>query len=181
MIIWILSRVLGATHTRTIENMEKAKKTLDMSTDKCIKKQGLNRKTCCLIYWSIVFSTLSFGCEMRAIKTKYIEVLTDFQRYAARCWQRLRPRSLNSTSMACLGWMDIMDVIKAKKRISIRTIVCIKEYNSIRKIFMERLSKDQFGSSNVHELSPMVQILDICHEFQLIEGVRNTFNGILIG
>ena len=45
---------------------------------------------------------------------------------------------------------------------------------------MERLSEDKLGSSNVHE-SPMVQIPDICHEFQLIEGVRNMFNGILMG
>ena len=100
---------------------------LNMSTAIGIRKGGINISTCNLIYWSFVLPTLCFGCEVWFIKKKDNDILLAFQRYAARRIQRLHPRSLNATITVCLGWMSIVNYIKTRKLISIRTIVSMVE------------------------------------------------------
>ena len=109
--------VKGDTFVRTEEKVSKARKCLNMSTSIGIKRGGINIKTCNVIYWSVVLPTLCFGCEIWFIKQKDIDILLAFQRYAARRVQRLHPRSLNITSVTCLGWMSIINYIKARKLI----------------------------------------------------------------
>ena len=93
-----------------------------------IRKGGLNILTCCMIYWTVVISTLCFGCELWVLEQKDIQLLQGFQRYAAGRIQRLHPRSLNLTSRICLGWIDIIRFIVAKKVLFVRTVIVMKEY-----------------------------------------------------
>ena len=169
----------GDTHVRTAEKVEKAKRVLNMSTNMGVIKGGLNLNTCNLIFWSVVFPTLTFGSEIWIIKHRDIELLRGFQRYAARRLQRLHSRSINSTSTACLGWMDIIKVIKAKKLIFVRSIACMLEHTPIRVIFVGRLLEYDEGNVNTYD-SPINEILKIALEFQLLDVIRNMFDGLLL-
>ena len=177
--VGIKSCVMGDTHVRTLEKIEKSKKALNMSTNMGIIKGGLNLRTCCTIYWSVVFPTLTFGCEAWVIKAKDVELLQSFQRYAARRLQRLHFRSINSTCTACLGWMEIIRVIKAKKLIFIRSIAYMTEYSPIRSIFVGRINEFERTQTNPYA-SPIIQLLEFSVEFQVLDAVKNMFNGIPI-
>ena len=175
----IKSCVMGDTHFRTAEKIDKAKKILNMSTNMGMIKGGLNLNTCCLIYWSVVFPTLTFGCEAWVIKPKDIDMLQGFQRLAARRIQRLHARSINSTSTACLGWMDIIRVINAKKLFFVRSIACMNDYALIKPIFKGRLDEFLEEDENLFD-SPVNQMLKKAFEFQVINEIRNMFNGVMI-
>ena len=120
--------------------------------------------------------TLLFGCEAWFIKPKDVEMMCAFQRYAARRLQRLRFRSLNVTSLMCLGWMNIIPMIKARRIIFIRTIMVMAEYMPIRVILCERITEYDTNNVNQHE-SVIIQILKYCEEFNLLETVRRMAQG----
>ena len=88
-------------------------------------------------------------------------------------------RSINSTSTACLGWLDISRVIKAKKLIFTRTIACMDDFMPIKRIFKERILEFREGDPNVFD-SPIIQILEIACEFQVGNLIRNMFAGTLL-
>ena len=169
--VGVKSCVKGDGHTRTIEKISKARKVLNMTTDVGIRKGGLNLKTCNLIYWTIVVPTLLFGCEIWVIKHKDIELLNAFQRYAARRLQRLRFSAFNVTSYVCLGWMNIICFIKARKIIFLRTILCMREEMPIRQILLEKLRYFNVDDNNRFD-SPINQILSYCSEFNVLDIVR---------
>ena len=169
--VGIKSCIKGDGHVRTEEKISKARKVLNMNTNVGIRKGGLNLMTCNLIYWTIVIPTLLFGCEVWVIKHKDIELLNAFQRYAARRLQRFRFNSFNATSYACLGWMNIIQFIKARKIIFLRTILVMEEYMPIKRILIARI--DNYEDDNVNQFdSPLMQILSFCAEFQLLDRVR---------
>ena len=126
--VGIKTCVIGDTHVRTEEKITKARKVLNMATSMGIKKGGLNLSTCNLIFWTVVIPTLCFGCEIWVLKPKDIDLLKAFQRYAARRLQRFHSRSINITSYMCLGWMSIINIIKVRKIIFLRTIFTMEEY-----------------------------------------------------
>ena len=78
--VGIKSCVMGDTHIRTMEKIEKAKKIINMSTNMGIVRGGLNLRTCCLTYWAVVFPSLCFDCEIWIIKARDAELLQGFQR-----------------------------------------------------------------------------------------------------
>ena len=169
--VGIKSCVKGDGHVRTEEKISKARKVLNMNTNIGIRKGGLNLRTCNIIYWTIVVPTLLFGCEIWVIKHRDIELLTAFQRYAARRLQRFRFNSFNATSHACLGWMNIILFIKARKIIFLRTILAMAEYMPIRKVLITKI--DSFNDTDINPYdSPITQILGYCAEFQLLDRLR---------
>ena len=174
--VGIKTCVKGDTHIRTEEKVAKARKCLNMSTAIGVRKGGINVSTCNIIYWSVVLPTLCFGCEVWFIKKKDIDTLMLFQRYAARRIQRLHPRSLNITSTVCLGWMSLMNYIKARKLIFIRTIMVMEEYFPIRGILLKRVEEYDITDHN-HSESPLVQILQYCEEFGVFEYIVNMCEG----
>ena len=99
--------------------------------------------------FTVVVPTLLFGCEAWFIQSKDVEMLCAFQRYAARRLQRLHFRSLNVTSLMCLGWMNIVTMIKARKIICIRTIMVMEEYMPIKVILCERIN--EYDPNNVNQ------------------------------
>ena len=177
--VGIKSCLMGYTDTRTLEKVEKGTKVLNMATNMGVMRGGLNLYTCCMIYWSVVFPTLSFGSEIWVLKAKDVELLRGFQRYAARRLQRLHARSINSTSIACLGWLDIIRAIKGKQLIFIRTIACLDVFVPIRRIFVERLGEFHAGNGNQFD-SPILQLLETAVKFDVLEYVQTMFNGNII-
>ena len=177
--VGIKSCVKGDTSVRTEEKVSKARKCLNMSTSIGIRRGGVNMNTCNVIYWSVVLPTLSFGCEAWFIKQKDLDILMAFQRYAARRIQRLHPRSLNITSVSCLGWMSIFNYIKVRKMIFIRTIVCMKDFIPLKRILIERVNEYRPGDANPKE-SPIIQILEYGDGFGLLEYIQNMCNGRLL-
>ena len=147
-----------------------------MSTNVGIRKGGLNLSTCNIIFWTVVVPTLIFGCETWVLKNKDCQMLSAFQRYAARRLQRLHARCLNITSIFCLGWMDIVLFIKAKKIIFVRTILSMNECMLIRRVFLERLNSFNENCENKMD-SPIVQILKYCHDFGLMAEITQMANG----
>ena len=169
--VGVKSCVNGDGHVRTEEKISKARKVLNMNTNIGIRRGGLNLKTCNIIFWTIVIPTLLFGCEVWVIKRKDVELLNAFQRYAARRLQRFKFNSFNITSFACLGWMNIIQFIKAKKIIFLRTILVMNEDMPIKKILVERINNFNAGDVNAYD-SPLTQILEYCNEFNLIDRIR---------
>ena len=171
--------VKGDTYVRTEEKIIKARKCLNMSTSIGIMKGGINIRTCNVIYRSVVLPTVCFGCEVWFLKGKDEQLLLAFQRYAARRIQRLHPRSLNITSSACLGWMSIVNYIKARKIIFIRTIAVMEEFFPLRRILVERTLEFNAEVSNEWE-SPIIQILQFCEQFNLLDHVKSMCRGTLL-
>ena len=91
------------------------------------------------------------------LKGKDLDILNGFQRYAARRLQRLHFNSLNITSYACLGWMNLVLYIKARKVVFVRTILQMEECMPVRKIFVERFREYHDGCDNPFD-SPIIQI-----------------------
>ena len=168
--------VLGDTHCRTEEKIIKARKVLNMSSSIGIKRGGLNLSTSNLIYWTVIIPILCFGCEIWVIKKKDEELLAAFQRYAARRLQRFHNRSINITSFVCLGWMNIVNYIKARQVIFLRSIIVMKEHMPLRKIFINRLNEFVDGIDNQYD-SPMIHALQICSNFDLLNTVKDMVNG----
>ena len=102
-----------------------------------------------------------------------------FQRYKARRIQRLHPRSLNITSVSCLGWMSIFNYIKVRKMIFIRTIVCMEDVIPLKRILIERVNEYRPGDANPRE-SPIIQMLEYGDGFGLLEYIQNMCNGRLL-
>ena len=168
--------VKGDTHVRTIEKIAKARKALNASTNVGIRRGGVNLSTCNLIYWTFVIPTLMFGCEIWVLKKQDCDLLRAFQRYAARRLQRFHFNSLNITSFACLGWIDIVLYIKALKVIFVRTILKMDEHMPVRRVFIERLNEYQEGQANDYD-SPIIQILEFCVELGVLEQVNQMARG----
>ena len=171
----------GDGFVRTEEKVKKARTVLNMSTCIGIRKGGINLHTCCIVYWTVVVPTLCFGCELWILDIKDISILRGFQRYAARRLQRLHPRSLNLTSRVCLGWIDIIRYIMAKKALFVRTILMLKEYIPVRTIFCTRVAslvQDEL-LPNLHK-SPVNDLLNTCISLELMPYVREMCNGTFI-
>ena len=171
--------VKGDTHVRTEERVVKARKALNASTNVGIRRGGLNLSTCNLIYWTFVIPTLIFGCEIWVLKNKDLDLLNGFQRYAARRLQRLHFSSLNVTSLACLGWMNLVLFIKARKVIFVRSILQMDECMPVKRIFLERFREYHDGLDNPYD-SPLIQILHYCREFGLMGLVDQMTRGHMI-
>ena len=133
--VGIKTCVKGDTHVRTEERVVKARKALNASTNAGIRRGRLNLNTCNLIYWTFVIPTLIFGCEIWVLKNKDLDLLNGFQRYAARRLQRLHFSSLNVTSLAGLGWMNLVLFIKARKVIFVRSILQMDECMPVKRFF----------------------------------------------
>ena len=177
--VGIKTCVKGDTHVRTEEKVSKARKSLNMTTNIGIRKGGLNLNTCNIIYWAIVIPTLLFGCEIWVMKDKDIVMLNAFQRYAARRLQRLHSRALNATSCICLGWMNITNVIIARKLIFVRNIMVMDDFMPIKRILLGRLDEFQIDSGNRYD-SPILQILQYSHECGLLDRVRQMGTGSIM-
>ena len=168
--------VLGDSHVRTEEKISKARKVLNMSSSLGIKRGGLNISTSNLIYWTVIIPILCFGCEIWVIKRKDEVLLSAFQRYAARRLQRFHTRSVNITSYICLGWMSITNYIKARQVVFLRSIVVMKENMPIRRIMENRLNEFNVDDGNQYD-SPILHILKICSDFDLLDTVRDMLRG----
>ena len=171
----------GDFYVRTEEKVKKARTALNMATCMGIRKGGLNILTCCIIYWTVVIPTLCFGCELWILKQKDIQILQSFQRYAARRIQRLHPRSLNATSRVCLGWIDVVYYIMAKKAIFIRSIIMMKDYIPIRNVLAARLEEypNSISTANAHD-SPIFDLLNTCSSLKLLPTVRTMMEGTFV-
>ena len=171
----------GDFYIRTEEKVKKARTTLNMATCMGIRKGGLNVRTCCIIYWTVVIPTLCFGCELWILKHKDIQILQGFQCYATRRIQRLHPRSLNVTSRMCLGWIDVIYYIMAKKAIFVRTIIMMKDYIPIRNILAARLRDypNSASAANMYD-SPIYDLLNTCSILNLLPTIRTMMEGTFI-
>ena len=123
--------------------------------------------------------TLCFGCELWIIKHKDIHLLQGFQRYSARGLQRLHPRSLKSTSRICLGWIDIILYIMAKKALFIRTIFVMKDYIPIKSVLVQRIvNMREAIIPNTYD-SPIIDIINATISLGLFPKVQQMANGTI--
>ena len=117
-------------------------------------------------------------CELWILERKDIQILQSFQRYAARRIQRLHLRSLNLTSRVCLGWMDIIRYIMAKKALFIRTVFTMKDYIPIRAVLVESVLRDDNNIEMENAFnSPIIDLLNACHTLNLMHLVRDMARG----
>ena len=168
----------GDFHVRTEEKVKKARTALNMATCIGIRRKGLNMRTCCIIFWTIVIPTLCFGCELWILNGKDIAILKDFQRYAAKRIQRLHPKSLNITCCMSLGWIDIIRLILVKKVMFVRTILVMDDYIPIRRVFISKLESlpGEEIIPNAHD-SPCIDLLNACTTFGLVREVKRIAAG----
>ena len=71
---------------------------------------------------------------------------------------------------------NLMNYIKARKLIFIRTIMVMEEYFPIRGILLKRVEEYDITDHN-HSESPLVQILQYCEEFGVFEYIVNMCEG----
>ena len=179
--VGIKACLMGDTCVRTEAKIKKARKVLNMATCLGIKRGGLNMATCCLIYWTVVIPTLCFGCEIWVLSAKDVDMLNSFQNYASKRIQRFNPRALNATSVACLGWINIVRLIKVKKMLFLRTIFLMDETNPIRQVLIQRIESSRrtiFPIDNVYA-SPITDLMNIGYEFGILDQIRQFASGVV--
>ena len=177
--VGIKACLIGDTHFRTEEKAKKARKVLNMASCLGMKRGGLNMSTCSMIYWTVVVPTLCFGCEIWILKQKDLDILNDFQNYAAKRIQRLHPRSRNITCRACLGWLHIVKLIKVKKMMFCRTIFVMRGRSPIRDVFitkMKDLEQQVMPIPNQYD-SPVTDMLNISFELGIMRHIVDFTNG----
>ena len=142
------------------------------------RKNGLNIRTCCIIFWTVVIPTLCFGCELWILKCKDIAILEDFQRYAAKRIQRLHPKSLNITCRMSLGWIGIIRLIMVKKIMFLRTILVMDDFIPIRRVLLAKIESypDEGTVPNPYD-SPCIDLLNTCASFGLTGEIRQLAAG----
>ena len=102
--------------------------------------------------------TLHFGCEVWYIKSKDIDLLQSFERYAARRLQRLHYRSLNVTCVACLGW-SVMNINKVRMIIFLRSILVMEDYLPAKTILVARIGEHSADGLNLYDSAMLHPIL----------------------
>ena len=83
---------------RVSEEVSKGRNVLNVAPGIGIRKNGLNTIFCNLIFWAVIVSILTFGCDMWILSVKDEEDILSFQRFAGRHIQRFPQRSPNLTS-----------------------------------------------------------------------------------
>ena len=129
-----------------------------------------------LIYWTVIIPILCFGCEIWVIKKKDEALLAAFQRYVARRLQRFHTRSVNITSYVCLGWMYIVNYIKARQLIFLRSIIVMNENIPVRRILANRVNEYNVGGDNPYD-SPILHMLGVCSDYDLLDNIRDMLQG----
>ena len=110
-------------------------------------------------------------------------MLNDFQRYAAKRIQRFNRRALNATSIACLGWINIIRLIQVKKLLFLRTILILDENNPIRRVLVQKVEECRdadFPMNNAYD-SPITDLLNVCYEYGVLDQVCKFAQGEMIG
>ena len=171
--------VQGDFHVRTEEKIMKARKALNMSSSIGLKRGGLNLGTCNTIFWTVIMPILCFGCEIWIVKKKDADLLAAFQRYAARRLQRFHTRSVNITSFISMGWMNIVNYVKARKLVFLYSIAKMRDFMPIKRIFTNRVDEFVPGADNPYD-SPIVDALQIGCDFGILEDIRNMARGELV-
>ena len=101
--VGIKACIFNEDNQRIEEKLSKGRRTLNAASGLGIRKNGLTLKTCNLIFWTIVISTVTFGCEIWHVGDSDLEKLQCFQLYAGRRVQRFPKRSPDSLSYYGLG------------------------------------------------------------------------------
>ena len=171
--------VQGDFHVRTEERVMKARKALNMSSSIGIKRGGLDLGTCNTIFGTVIMPILCFGCELWVIKKKDADLLAAFQIYAARRLQRFHTRSVNITSFICMGWMNIVNYIKAPKLVFLYSIAKMRDHMPIKRIFINRIDEFEPGANNPYD-SPIIDTLQIGCDFGILENIRNMARGEVV-
>ena len=102
--------------------------------------------------------------------------------YFCYCWfQRFPSRSPNATSYRGLGWMKILSFIKGKKLLFIRTVIIQPEYIPCKGILRNIILL--FSENTVIEntyCSPLIDILNIAVEMDLIAPIKRMIDGCIV-
>ena len=162
------------------EKIEKGRKALNASSGIGIRKNGISIAAANLIYWTIVIPILTFGSELWILTDKDKENLNMFQRYAGRRIQRFPARSPNCSSSYGLGWVRITTYICVKKLLFVYSMIMMNEENVVKRVFISMLEKFHIDTPlrKVRKRkSPMYDMFDLCHMYDLLEIVRKTISG----
>ena len=118
-------------------------------------------------------------CAISGIGVKDIEALDNFQRYAARKFQRFSKRTPRETSVRGLGWMRIENFIYAKKVIFIRSICVLEEGSMYKDVLQKRCqtfnTDAERHSENVAD-SPIFEMLKCAILYGLYQEVLHMIN-----
>ena len=83
---------------RIQEKLSKGCKTLHASAWLGIRRNGLTMAVQIVIFWAVIISAVTFGCESWVLSEKDRGSLMNFQTYSRSRVQRYTARSLNSNS-----------------------------------------------------------------------------------
>ena len=169
----------GVYIERTEEKISKARKALCAISGIGIKPGGVTMRVCDFIFFSVIMPILTFAAELWVLKEQDIEALDNFQRYAARRFQRFSKRTPRETSVRGLGWMRIENFIYAKKVIFIRSI-CVMEdgsmYKDVLKYRCEVFNSDVEKYSKNEADSPIFEMLKSAILYGLYQEVLYMIN-----
>ena len=71
--------------------------------------------------------------------------------------------------------MDIIVFINARKIIFLRSILAMHDHTPIRRVLIERVNEFKEGMVNTSD-SPLLQILEFCVEFNVMNEVKRMIN-----
>ena len=169
----------GCYLERTEEKISKARKALCAISGIGFKPGGVTMRVCDFIFSTVIIPILTFAAELWVLKEQDIEALDNFQRYAARKFQRFSKRTPRETSVRGLGWMRIENFIYAKKVIFIRSICVLEEGSMYKDVLQKRCqtfnTDVERHSENVAD-SPIFEMLKCAILYGLYQEVLYMIN-----
>ena len=128
------------------------------------------------IYWSVVIPRLLSGAEVKFYSDTEIERYEHFHRSFAKDIQQLPVNTPNPAALAPLGWRSIRSQIDYIKLMFIQRILSLSPMSVYRMLFIIRFIFCQFAEV-YPQLSPVSQIIDICHKYNILDSVQNIVEG----
>ena len=143
-----------------------------------IRKNGLNMRTCNIIYWAIVMPILTLGREIWHVTGYDYESLITFQIYAGWRLQRL---SSEIPTLLLLFWSQMAKDIIIKKLLFALSIMRLDDDSYVKMLFCQRVAilKDKVNEVNVNE-SPTMGILIAANRLGLLELITGIARGDIV-
>ena len=166
--VGIKNCLYGNSTPRTEAKISRARRAFNSITSIGIKSKGVCMSICNTVFWAIIASILTFGCELWVLRPGEIDILRKFQRYVGRRCQRFPTRTPNYRAVYSLGWISIERYVKVKKLLFLRTIMVMTDDAICKQILVHRTREYQIDvpKSNINEYnSPVFDILNTCKDF----------------
>ena len=169
----------GLTVKQINDNINKCKRALYSLVGCSLFKTSLSPCALSKLYWSVSVPILVSCAEVRAFSDVEIDMYETFHRSMAKDIQLLPMHTANAAVLSLLGWRDISTHIDYLKLLFIQRLLSLDPTSIYHIVFIRRFY-EILGSKIYTSISPVAQILKLCHKYRILPQVLNCIESGII-